>query len=448
MRVLILGGGTVGASVARRLCERRCEVTVVERDAERAAWLDDELDARALRGDASQAGVLFQAGASTADLCFSLTGVDETNVLSASVAKAMGARRTAARVYAPFFRDLSAFDYRRHFGVDRLLSLEYLTAMELARRIREPGAMLIEHFAGGELEMQDVLITKESASTGKPLAELKLPPEVRVAAISRDGEISIATAQDSIEVGDRVTLVGARSFVEDVKKRLLTRSVVKQNVVVAGGGETGLHVAGVLEKRNYNVKILDSRRERCEFLAENLTRSTVVFGDARRKNVLDEQRVGDADVFIACAGNDEDNIMACVEALELGAKTRLAVVDQPDYASVVGKLGIDEAVSPYEVIGRQVEGLMQSGPLIFQDSRLLGGGIDVVELEVEEGAAVTRGALKDLGLPKPTLVAAVIRDVAVLIPNAAFEFRAGDAVVALTRPEIIPELVELFEKRR
>ncbi|MBQ9799850.1 MAG: Trk system potassium transporter TrkA [Thermoguttaceae bacterium] len=446
MRVLVLGGGDVGGSVARLLCEQRHEVTVVERDPERAAWLDDELDARVLCGVASQAGLLFQAGATTADVCLALTGDDETNLLAGSVAKAMGARRSTARVYAPFYRDVDAFDYRRHLGLDRLLDVEFLTAMELARRIREPGAMLIEHFIGGELEMQDVLIAKPSASTGRPLSELRLPSEVRVAAINREGAVSIASANDRVEVGDRVTLLGERAQVENVKKLFQTQSAVKRNVVVAGGGETGLSVAAVLEKRNYNVKILDSRRERCEFLARRLTKTTVVFGDARRRDVLAEQRVGNADVFIACAGGDEDNIMACVEAGELGAKFLAAVVEQPDYANVVGKLGIDEVVSPYEVIGRQVEGLMHTGALVFQNSRLLAGSIDVLELEVEADSPATRLPLKDLELPKPSLIAAVIRENAVLAPNATFVFRPGDAVLALCDARNVATFVPTFER--
>ncbi|MBQ8286760.1 MAG: NAD-binding protein, partial [Thermoguttaceae bacterium] len=227
MRVLVLGGGDVGGSVARALCEQRHEVTVVERDPERAAWLDDELDARVLCGVASRSSLLFQAGATTADVCLALTGDDETNIIAGRVATAMEARRASARVYAPFYRDVDAFDYRRHFGLDRLLDVEFLTAMELARRIREPGAMLIEHFIGGELEMQDVLIAKPSAATGRPLAELRLPSEVRVAAINREGAVSIASANDRVEVGDRVTLLGERAQVENVKKMFQTQSAVK-----------------------------------------------------------------------------------------------------------------------------------------------------------------------------------------------------------------------------
>lgn len=446
MRVILLGGGTVGSSVARRLCNQDHEVTIIEKRDERIAFLDENLDARILLGDASKANLLYQAGAPSADCCFALTGSDEVNIVACSVAKAMGARRVAARVFTQEFREVSSFDYRRHFNIDRLLSIEYLTAMELARRIREPGAMLIEHFACGELEMQDVVITKESSSTGKPLSELKLPSEVRVGAINRDGVVTIATAADKIEVGDRVTLLGARPQVESAKKAFLTHPHSKRNVAIVGGGETGFFVASVLEKRNYNVTVFERERSRCEFLARRLNNTVVVCGDGRRRNVLDERRVGEGDIFISCAGDDEYNIMACVEAMELGVKTLLAVVNHQDYASVVGKLGVTEVVCPFEVVGRQIEGLMHKGPLVFQNSTLLSGPIEVVELEVDGNSPMTRAPLKDLGIPKPTLIAAVIRENKVLIPNAAFEFHAGDTVVALTLAERIPSLVELFVK--
>ncbi len=447
MRVTILGGGTVGASVARRLCDRKQEVTIVEKNADRSSLLDENLDARVLTGDAMKSSLLFQAGVMNSDVCFALTGSDEVNLLAGAVAKEMGARRVASRVYSQEYRDASSFDYRRFFKIDRFLSLEYLTAMEIARRIREPGAMLIEHFACGELEMQDVVVTRESSLTGKPLSELKLPPEVRIGAITRDAVVSIATASDKIEVGDRVTLLGARPSVETTKKTLLTHSVNKRDAVIVGGGETGFFVASVLEKRNYNVTLFERNRARCEYLARRLTNTVVVCGDGRRCSVLEERRVGKGDIFIACAGDDEYNIMACVEAMELGVTTLLAVVNHQDYANVVGKLGITEVISPFEVVGRQVEGLMHKGSLVFQNSTLLNGPIEVVELEVDQGSRMTQAPLKDLGVPKPTLIAAVIRENNVVIPSAEFEFHAGDSVVALTLVERIPDLVELFERR-
>ena len=166
MRVVTLGAGTVGTWIADLLCQHRHSVTVVDTDPEHIKRINTELDVRAITGSASRSSVLFQAEIIGCDLCLAVTGNDEVNLVAASMAKAMGARRSIARVYAPVFRDLSTFDYQRHFGIDRMLSLEHLSAMELARGIRNPGSVALENFARGGLEVQELVIAKPTPAGG------------------------------------------------------------------------------------------------------------------------------------------------------------------------------------------------------------------------------------------------------------------------------------------
>ncbi|MDO5308388.1 MAG: Trk system potassium transporter TrkA [Planctomycetia bacterium] len=446
MQVLILGGGTVGSSIAQRLSKSH-HVTVVESNPARKSTLDTEVDARVIIGNATDGATLFQAGASSADVCLALTGSDEANLVGASIAKAMGAKRTAARIFAPWYRETLAFDYRRQFKIDRLLSLEYMTAMELACHVHEPGAALIENFASGELEMQDVVITRASDMLGKALCELQLPPEVRVAAIQRGESVWIASAQDKLELEDHVTLVGAREQVESLKKRLITHMGSRRNVVIVGGGETGLNLALVLQRRDHKINLIERSQERCEYLAQRLTKkgAQVIAGNGRSSRLLDEYGVGSDTTFVACTGNDEFNIISCVEAMSLGVTNVLAVVNRPDYATVIDRLGITEVVNPYEIMGRQVEGFMHRGALLFQNSTLLGGSLEVIELTALPGSPITETSLRDLRTPKPTLFAAVIRENRVLIPNAKFVARPNDVMVALTTSNKIAETVALFE---
>ena len=175
MRIVVLGAGTVGGSIASLLCLHRHSVTIVDADMENIRRINETIDVRGLTGSASQSSVLFQAGVGSADLCLAVTGNDEVNIVAASMSKAMGAKRAVARVYAPVFRDLSTFDYQRHFGVDRLLSLEHLTALELARGIRHPGSLAVENLARGDLEVHEVVVTEEKKGVGTPLKQLHLP---------------------------------------------------------------------------------------------------------------------------------------------------------------------------------------------------------------------------------------------------------------------------------
>ncbi|MDY0168137.1 MAG: Trk system potassium transporter TrkA [Thermoguttaceae bacterium] len=444
MRIAVLGAGTVGTSIANRLCSEGHSVTLVDNDAGICRRVNEELDARVITGSASHATTLFQADVIGADLCLAVTGNDEANLVGAGIAKGMGARRAVARVRAPVFRDVSTFDYQRHFGIDRLLSLEHLSAMELAREIRHPGAIAVENFARGELEMQELAVSEKSAVIGIALKDLSLPSDVRIGSINRQGRMRIAGAADSVVPGDRITLIGSRDDIDEVRKLFQRELPPTRKVVIAGGGETGFQLARVLEAGRFNVVVMERNRDRCEFLASVLKYATVVHADVQRRTCLEEERVGGADVFVACTGDDEDSIMACVEARELGAVTILCIVDRPDYANVVAKLGIDHTVSPRKVIARQIVSFLNTGAVISRMPLSVDDKIDILEIEVAEGCPATQHALAVLDLPRQCLIGAVIRESYVVVPGATYRFAPGDTVVALVETGAIEQTVRMF----
>ena len=381
MRIVVLGAGTVGTSVAETLCQHRHSVTVVDHDPAVARRVNDELDVRGVAGSAAQSSVLFQAGVMDADLCLAVTSSDEGNMI-----------------------------YQRHFHIDRLLSLEHLSAMELVRKIREPGSLAVENFAHGDIEMQELAVTKSTAAVGVPLKDLRLPRGVRIGSILRD-----------------------------VKSRFESEPPQKRGIVIAGGGETGYHLARVLEGPRFAIVLMEADLARCEFLASHLKHTTVVNCDAQRRADLEEERVGSADVFVACTGEDENNIMACVEAKELGAKMTAALVSRPDYANVVEKLGIDETVSPREVVSKQILGFLNSGPVVFRNPLLAGGGIEILEVEVVEDAPITEHVLAGVELPAQCLIAAVIKESFVQVPGADDRLKPGDTVLLLVADEAVED---------
>lgn len=443
MRIVILGAGTVGNSIAALLCRNGHGVTVVDTNADHIRHMNERLDVRGISGSASQSSVLFQAGVISCDLCLSVTGDDEVNLVAASMAKAMGARRTVARVYAPVFRDLSTFDYQRHFRIDRLISLEHLSAMELARGIRHPGSVVVENLARGEIEVHEMQVSPKSKCLGTSIRNLGLPGRVRVGSISRDGVSRIVAADDVVASGDRLTVIGSRKEVDAVKSVFCGDSGSKLSVMIAGGGETGYHLAQILETQRFHVSLLDADRERCDFLASQLQNTTVVNTDATRRDSLEEERVGAADVFVACMGEDENNIMAAVEARDIGTKTVMALVSRPDYAHVVGKLGIDITVSPREVVAKQILGYLNSGPVISRTS-LGDGGICVLEIEVLQEARITEDVLAKLNLPDRCLIAAVIRSEFAFVPGGEDRLKAGDTVVVMVEDEHANAVVRMF----
>ena len=443
MKIVVLGAGTVGHSTAELLCQHGHSVSLVDDDLQKVRRAKETLDLRAIHGDAAHSSTLFQAGVLDCDLCLAITGDDHTNLLAASIAKEMGARRTVARVFAPVFRDVSTFDYQRQFKIDRLLSLEHLTAMELAKGIRHGGAIAVENFADGELEVREFIVDESTRSVGVALKDLGLPKGVRIGSIYRDGKMSIAMADDLLRPEDRITLIGARDEIDEYRDWFQKELPPKLGIAIAGGGETGFHLARMLEGLRFAVVLLENDPQRCEFLSTHLKRTTVIHGDATMRSVLEEERIGSADIFVACIGDDEDNLISGVEAADVGAETIMAVVNRPDYGHIIKKLGIQHTVSPRDVMAKQVLSFLNQGPVISQ-SKLANGTIGILEIEVLEDVPATEHVLANLDLPRECLIAAVLRQDYAKVPGGDDRLVAGDTVVALVEAAATDDLLELF----
>ena len=443
MNIVILGAGRVGASIADLLCRLEHSVTVVDIDPKMVARVNEAFDVRAIVGSASQSSVLFQAGISSADICMAVTGRDEVNIVAASMAKTMGARRSIARVYAPVFRDLSTFDYQRHFHIDRMLSLEQLTAMELARGIREPGSVVVEQFARGGLEVQELVVGQEGKITRHLVRDLGLSANVRIGTIQRENRMWIASADDQLRIGDKVTVFSRPEDMKPVKALFKTATSGAKRVVIAGGGETGFHLARTLEREGYKVMIIEQDADRCQLLATLLQSTSVIHAVATDQDNLEEQRVGSAHVFVAATGDDEDNLMLGVKANDLGAKNVMCVIGRADYASVTARLGIDLAVSSRDVMAKQILSYLNEGVVISR-AKMPGGLINVIEVDVPEGCPATKANLAELGLPERCLMVAVIQQDDVRVPGAADRLNANDTAILLVEDDVVHTALALF----
>lgn len=432
-------------SIAELLCNQGHSVTVVDCDPVKTRLINEQLDVRAITGSASTSSVLFQCGISTADICLAVTGIDEVNIISASLSRAMGAKRAIARVYAPVFRDLSTFDYQEHFHIDRMLSLEQLSALELANHLRDLGSAIVEQFAHGGLEVHEIVINEKSAAAGKRLVDLKMKPTARIGTISRDAKMRIARAEDELQIGDRILAFCRPEDVSAVKGQFRQTQEHRRRIVIAGGGETGYHLALKLQTHRFHVTLMEADEKRCEYLAKNLEQTEVIHCNASQWEVLQEEGAGNADTFVACLGSDENNILVGVEARDLGAAEVMAVVNRPDYANVIAKLGIDVAVSARQVMARNIVSFLQEGNIIRRQT-LTGGDIQLIELEVGENAVATRTTLAGFDLRAPFLICALIRKELVRIPVASDQLRKGDQIVVLVEEHDADSVIGFFTK--
>lgn len=449
MRIILLGAGTVGRWIADNLCRGGHSVTVIDTDPETVRTINAELDVQAVVGNASRSTVLFSAGVCGADMCLAVTGTDEVNLVGASLAKGLGARRVMARVYSPALTDMNTFDYQRHFQIDSLLSLEQLSAFELSRSIRNPDAIPLEHFARGHLEVYEVEVADNAGACGHKLRDLDIGSNVRVGSIAREGRRWLASGEDEIQTGDRVSLIGMPEAALKARQHFHPdrRRHRRQTVLIAGGGETGYHLAHSLPPSEFRVSLLERNDTRALELARLLPEVTVIHANANRRMVLEDEGAGRVDFFVGCTGSDESNIMAGVEARELGAKRVLCVVGRSDYANVVGKLGIDVAVSERDAARRQIFGFLNEGSVISSHD-LDDGSIGIYEIEVPPESPVVRRPLCELPFPGRCLIAAIHRDGCVRVPTADDALMEGDVVVALIDQTHRDDIIAQFQTTR
>ena len=445
MNIVVLGAGTVGMSIAKLLCDQGHSVTIIDNNPAKTRLANEQLDVRALTGSASMSSVLFQAGIATADICMAVTGDDETNIIGASLSKAMGAARAIARVFAPVYHDLSTFDYAEHFRIDRMLSLEQLTALELANHLRDLGSAVVEQFAYGGLEVHEIVVNEKSHAAGKAIFDLKMKPTTRIGTITRDGKMRIARADYELQVGDRLLAFCRPEDVSALKSQFKQGNAQRRRVFIAGGGETGFHLARKLQSHRFSVTLIDSDEKRCEYLANHLPQTQVIHGNASHWEVLKEEGVDHVDTFVACLGNDENNILAGVEARDMGAPEIMAVVSRPDYANITSKLGIDVAVSEREVMARNIVSYLQAGNVLRRET-LPGSDIDLIELEVGNQSIATQSALADFDLRMNFLICALMRKEHIRVPEASDQLKHGDHIVLLVENHNAEALINFFTK--
>ena len=282
--------------------------------------------------------------------------------------------------------------------------------------------------------------------TSSPVRELGLPANVRIGTIQREQRMWIASADDTMQIGDKVTVFARPGDMGPIKTLFKRGDSTVRRVVIAGGGETGLHLARMLERETFKVTIIEQDEQRSNILANLLERATVIRGDAKGREFLEEMRVGTADVFVAATGEDEVNMMLGVEANDLGADQVMAIIAKPDYVSVLSRLGIGKAVSQRDVMAKQIVGFLNEGVVISR-AKLPGGLINILELEIAEGSAVTESKIMEMGLPERCLIVAVVQQEMVRVPSANDRLHAGDSVVVIVEDDVVDACVGMFMRQ-
>lgn len=446
MDVIIIGAGQAGRYIAHTLSSEDYQVTLIDPKAERIEEAESELDIRTICDHGANTQVLERAGVRGADLVAAVTQSDEVNLIVALTAKQLGAHKTAARCYSPTYLEGARIAYRNLLGIDLIIAPHILTAFELAKHVDHPAAFALESFARGAVQLRQMTVHPDAPIAGKLVPEA-FPPSVSaiLASIRREDETLIPGAKDRIMAGDLVTVITPTDQLKKVRQLFKDTEPRPRNILIAGGGSTAFHLAKLLDRRHFNVRLIEKDRDRCEELARVLKRTTIIHGDVTRQVVLREENLESVGVFIACCGNDQTNLITSVMAKELGAKTATVVLNRADFLPVIDKTGIDHAVSPRILTATRILTLAGKGH-ISSVASLDNGKAEILELEVRSGCKAAGKTLgKNFRLPEGSILGAVVRGEEVLVPRGGTEILPGDTVIAIALEGIVHEVTELFE---
>ncbi len=446
MNIIIVGAGEIGRHLAASLSGAAHNIAVIERDPELAATFGAEVDARVVSANGASVNTLIEVGAPECELFLALTSDDNTNLVSCAVAKQLGAQKTICRTSPGLLREEWLFDYRSHFGIDHLFSSERLSAVELSKFVRNPDSISVDEIARGRVEIQQVLVSDRSEACGKTLRQIKLPPRVRIGSILRGDDAFVPGADRAVEAGDLVTLFGEPHKLHETAAMLQT-GVEKDRpmrVVILGGGEYGFSLAQMISGWNCKVRIFERDPALAERLADELGEVTVINADATSVNELREEQVGDADFFIATTQSDEDNVMTCLQASNLGTKHCLTLIHRSDYADALGQagsqLGITGAVSPREATRRELMRFITSDK--YHVVKKLRAG-EIIEITVRKGSKAAGCKIGEVSWPEGCVLVAHIKGIHASVPAADDEIEAGDNLFATVDRKAKKKLVKL-----
>ena len=451
MKIVVVGAGEVGFSVASSLSQEGHDVTVVESDEERAAKAENELDVMVVRGNGSRPPVLEQAGVCPGcdtDLLIACSNHDEVNILACWIARRAGVKRVISRARGLEYTDSPT--WARQLGIDVMISPERSVAREIEEFLSVSAAVYTAEFFGGKVGVYAFRVSPDSALMGASLRDLRrIHPKktALIVFIERQGKGFIPSGDDSLEADDLCFTVTSKTQAQDMEVLFTNKKTPElKRVIVVGGGKIGFQVASRLGLRypGLDLRLIDQDREKCEKLSRELDKAIIIHGDGMDEELLRNEGIDEADGFVTTTANDEHNLLIGVVGKALGAKKSVAVVRREMLMRLTDYIAVDAMVNPNQalatVIMKQVRYPFGTGALSIIDEI----DAEVLELTIPRGSAVSGKKITDLGLPKGILIALISRKGDMFVPWGDDVLQENDEILLFSSEELMDQAVEIL----
>jgi trk system potassium uptake protein TrkA len=445
MKVIIIGAGKVGYSMAQLLSAENHDVTIIEQNPQRVQILEDNLDVRVIAGSGSSTSVLESAGIHKADMLLAITQYDELNMVACMLAKRYGAKTTVARVRNPEYIEIKDFSLNELMGIDLIINPEHVTAMEIAEIVKFPEALNVNYFANGKIQLLVLELEPDSPLVDKEIKSLATSLPYNIISIVRNHTTLVPSGNDVLKTGDHIHLMARTSDMKSVEKMLYFTSQKIEQVVILGGGRTGYYLAKILEKNHHTLKIKLSEKDidLARDLSQKLNRTLVIHGDGSDYQLLEEENVGSADIFVAVTNDDKINLLCSLFASNLGVKKTVCQMRRTEALPLAEKTGIDTILDPRLLTAGAILKYMRVGDIIsvtlFGKERA-----EMLELVAQPDAAAVNKTLKDIRFPRGSVVGAVLRGDQAIIPDGSFKVEPYDRLIIFTLLKSIHKIEHLF----
>ncbi len=452
-----MGAGEVGKHMAVELFSLKHDVTLIDIDSKLIETFSERFEGTLVCDDGTQPRVLAEVNASEADLYLAITNNESANLIGAVVAKQMEVGRAIARVHKAIDSEW-LFNYRERLEIDHLLCVEQLAALKLFKYVRNPAGLQSHDIVRSQIELREVEVSPKSALIGSSLSELDLPAGVRIATIQRKSkgreQIRFPDGSDQLEQNDKVILFGKPERLRDVTSELdpALRPDKKTRVVIMGANEYSMRLAGMISERGIGLTILEKSKQLCDRFMERIVDddAAILNVDPTSREVLEEENVGSADLFIAASADDEDNIMACMQAGDLGGVRCIPLIHRPANAESLqnfrAKLGIHEVICPRMEAAQDLLRYVESEEHYHQIYDIT-KEIRVIQANVAEGAPAAEKAIKDVEWPAEGSLVCLVDEKASMVPSGEDVLRAGHVVYAVITRDSLREYVRLLTGR-
>lgn len=451
MKIVILGAGRVGASVAENLVGEENDITVVDLNAENLKQLQDRLDLRTVCGHAAHPSTLSDAGADDADMLLAVTQSDETNMLACKLADTLFHVPTKiARIRSSDYLEHPEIFSPENFAVDHSICPEQLITDYIKKLVEFPEALQVLDFHQGRVKLVNVRAREGGLLVGKEIQYLRTHmPHVptRVAAIFRKDHPLNIRGNTIVEPDDDVFLIAASEHIRMVFKELRREAQPVRRIMIAGGGNIGRRLAKQLEGKYY-VKIIDHNPKTCARLSQELNHALVLHGDATDESLLETENIEEMDLFCALTNDDEDNIMGALLAKRMGAHRVISLINRKIYVDLVQGGSIDIALSPVQATIGSLLAHVRRGDMVAVH-RLRRGAAEAFEVIVhgdKKNSKVVGRSVREINLPEQVTIGAIIRQSEVIIAHHDTIIESEDhLIIFLTDKKVIPKVERLFQ---